>query len=405
MASSRQKKRALSLSLLLAALLLGGCAGFSSSSARQTGPEQAQTETERFPAQRADPLRQDAAGIKDRWENPDVKESRMQLAEEQKAKIEALGRSGRAEIYLAAGCFWGAEAYFKQVPGVLETEVGYANGEGEQVGYRDIPRTGHAETVQILYDPYKVKLAELLERYYRVIDPLSLNRQGNDQGVQYRTGIYYTDEDSGALARYSLEILAERLEEQPCIECEPLRNFTPAEDYHQDYLDKHPGGYCHIPLGRVRDILFEGEEQADDAELCQSLDAQTFAITRRKGTERPGSSPLDQTFQPGIYVDVLTGQPLFSSDDKYDAGCGWPSFTMPITTDAAVYQDDRSHGMIRTEVDSMAGNHLGHVFDDGPRESGSLRYCINGAALRFIPREEMEAAGYLALLPFVRADE
>lgn len=327
----------------------------------------------------------------------------MLLPEDQKATIEALGRRGQAEIYLAAGCFWGSEAYFKLVPGVLATEVGYANGEGEQVGYHDIARTGHAETVKISYDPYKVKLAELLERYYRVIDPLSLNKQGNDVGTQYRTGIYYTDEASGELARYSLEILAERLGENPVIECEPLRNFVPAEDYHQDYLDKNPGGYCHIPLGRARDILFEGDEQPSDAELRSSLDAGIFAVTREKGTERPGSSPLDQAFQPGIYVDVITGQPLFSSDDKYDAGCGWPSFTMPITTDAAIYQGDTSHGMIRTEVDSLAGNHLGHVFDDGPRESGALRYCINGVSLRFIPWEEMADAGYLGLLPFVRA--
>lgn len=312
-----------------------------------------------------------------------------------------LGSESRAEIYLAAGCFWGAEGYFQRVPGILDTDVGYANGKTEDTSYREVADTGHAETVKLVYDPHKIHLAEILERYLRIIDPFSLNRQGNDRGNQYRTGIYYTDEASGKLARYSLAIYAEREGEQPVVECQPLENFILAEDYHQDYLVKNPGGYCHINLATADDALFPGTQLAGDDELKQILSEVAYRVTRERGTERAHTSPLDQNFSAGIYVDVATGQPLFSSLDKYDAGCGWPSFTMPITTDALTYSRDDRLALERTEVTGGSGNHLGHVFEDGLPDRGSLRYCINGAALRFIALDDMDKAGYTALKPFV----
>lgn len=318
-----------------------------------------------------------------------------------KIDISAYGTAQPAEIYLAAGCFWGTEAYFKLVPGVLDTEVGYANGQSEETSYQEVARTGHAETLKITYDAHKLHLAELLERYYRIIDPYSENRQGNDIGTQYRTGIYYTDEQSAALAQKSLANFEDLQGKKTVIELEELKNFLPAEEYHQDYLDKNPNGYCHINVQDALEPLFPGQELASDEELAKSLDATAFRVARQQGTESPFSSPLDQEFGPGIYVDKATGQPLFSSADKFDAGCGWPSFTKPITSDVINYYQDSSYGMTRTEVRASNTNHLGHVFEDGPSAAGSLRYCINGAILRFVPLADMKAEGYGALIPFV----
>lgn len=307
-----------------------------------------------------------------------------------------------AEIYLAAGCFWGTEAYFKGLPGVIDTEVGYANGKGTKTSYHELSESGHAETLKLVYDPERIHLAELLERFYRVIDPFSLNRQGHDIGTQYRTGIYYINNKDKSKISQSLECLHSRLGRESVIEFEKLQHFIPAEEYHQDYLDKNPGGYCHINTASAKLPLFEGRELPDDALLQTQLSRGTYEVMRRKGTEAPFSSELDGTDEPGIYVDAITGKPLFSSDDKYDAGCGWPSFTMPITSDAAVYLPDHSYGMDRTEVQTAeAENHLGHVFTDGPRERGGLRYCINGVSLHFIPYERMKEEGYEALMPFV----
>jgi peptide methionine sulfoxide reductase msrA/msrB len=316
--------------------------------------------------------------------------------------IADMGTKSRAEIYLAAGCFWGSEAYFKRVFGILDTEVGYANGKSGDTNYQKVAETDHAETVKLTYDPNKIHLAEILERYYRIIDPFSINKQGNDQGRQYRTGIYYTDEKSGALAQYSLKVLEEIKGKAPAIECQPLKNFVPAEEYHQDYLDKNPGGYCHINLFAADEVLFPGSALPSDKELREKLSDTSYNVIRERGTERPFSSPYDSQYEDGIYVDIATGQPLFSSADKFDGGCGWPSFSMPITTDAAQYSRDQRLMRERIEVSGDSTNHLGHVFDDGPEDLGSLRYCINGAALQFIPFDKMDEAGYSALKPFVK---
>lgn len=305
-------------------------------------------------------------------------------------------------IYLAGGCFWGVEAYFEKVHGIIDVESGYANGDGEDTNYEKINRTGHAETVKVIYDANSIHLAEILDRYYSIIDPTSLNRQGNDEGIQYRVGVYYEDEADRPLIELSLGLLDERLEGRSVIELEPLKNYIAAEEYHQDYLMKNPSGYCHIDLNLRDRVLYPGEEKPTDETLKKALSPLSYRVTQQADTEAPFTSEYDSLKDAGIYVDIVTGQPLFSSDDKYDSGCGWPSFTQSITTDVMLYSEDRSHNMIRTEVETAdSKNHLGHVFNDGPKEEGGLRYCINGAALKFIPREQMKAQGYAALLPYV----
>ncbi len=308
----------------------------------------------------------------------------------------------RKEIYLAGGCFWGVEGYFKQIRGVLETEVGYANGASNKTSYKDLAFSGHAETLRLVYDANRIHLAELLAHYFRIIDPTSLNQQGGDRGTQYRTGIYYLEALQEAVARSALAHEASKHEKPIVVELQALRNFVVAESDHQDYLGKNPTGYCHVNLSRVNEPLYPDYTRADPEELKERLSILEFNVTQKSATEKPGSSSLDKFEEEGIYVDITNGQPLFSSADKYDAGCGWPSFTMPITTEALIYLDDESYGYQRIEVRSQIGNsHLGHVFEDGPKNSGGLRYCINGASLRFIPKENMEEKGYSAYLPYI----
>lgn len=298
-------------------------------------------------------------------------------------------------IYLAGGCFWGVEGYFKKLPGVYETEVGYANGNTENTDYANVAATDHAETVKVCYDKSVISLEEILLHYFRIIDPLSVNRQGNDIGRQYRTGVYYIDDtDSKIIDKiFSYE---EELHGPIAVEKSALKNFIKAEDYHQDYLDKNPGGYCHIDISLSSKPLFdEKHAMPSDDKLKEMLDQTSYNVMRKAATEAPGTSSLNDEFRPGIYVDKITGEPLFCSSDKFDAGCGWPSFSKPITTDKLVEHVDTSHMMVRTEVVTKNSNsHLGHVFDDGPIEKGGLRYCINGAALRFIPFEKMDEEGY-----------
>ncbi len=309
------------------------------------------------------------------------------------------------DIYLAGGCFWGVEAYFKQIPQVIATEVGYANGESDDTNYETVAGTGHAEVLKLSYDANRIHLAELLAHYFRIIDPTLLNQQGNDRGTQYRTGIYTTDDYQTRVAQAALQLEAKKYDKALVVEVETLKNYIPAEDYHQDYLNKNPFGYCHINLNQVSDPLYPAYEKPSQNDLKKTLSPLEFDVTQNSGTERPFSSPFDQLNEAGIYVDITSGQPLFSSDDKYDAGCGWPSFTMPITTSVMSYSTDFTHGMVRVEVRSNdADSHLGHVFEDGPIDQGGTRFCINGASLRFIPKAEMAEQGYEAYLPYVVND-
>ena len=310
-----------------------------------------------------------------------------------------------AEIYLAGGCFWGLEEYFSRIEGVEETTVGYANGQVETTNYQLIHQTDHAETVHLIYDEKRVSLREILLYYFRVIDPLSVNKQGNDVGRQYRTGIYYTNQADKAVIEQVFVEQEKQLGQKIAVELEPLRHYVLAEDYHQDYLKKNPGGYCHINVNDAYQPLVDpGQyERPTDAELKEQLSEEQYQVTQNSATERPFHNAYNATFEEGIYVDVTTGEPLFFAGDKFESGCGWPSFSRPIARDVLKYYEDKSHGMERIEVRSRSGNaHLGHVFTDGPESAGGLRYCINSAALRFIPKEKMEAEGYAYLLQYMK---
>ena len=309
-----------------------------------------------------------------------------------------------AELYLAGGCFWGLEEYFSRISGVLQTSVGYANGQVETTNYQLIKETDHAETVQVVYDEKVVSLREILLYYFRVIDPLSVNQQGNDRGRQYRTGIYYLEEADlptiNTVVREQELLIGRKI----AVEVEKLRHYILAEDYHQDYLKKNPGGYCHIDVRDAEKPLIDAAnyEKPSQAVLREQLSEESYRVTQEAATEAPFSNAYDQTFEEGIYVDITTGEPLFFAKDKFASGCGWPSFSRPISKELIHYYQDLSHGMERIEVRSRSGNaHLGHVFTDGPRELGGLRYCINSASLRFIAKDEMEEAGYGYLLPYL----
>ena len=310
-----------------------------------------------------------------------------------------------AEIYLAGGCFWGLEEYFSRIEGVKKTTVGYANGQVESTNYQLIHQTDHAETVHLIYDEKRVSLREILLYYFRVIDPLSVNKQGNDVGRQYRTGVYYTNQADKAVIEQVFAEQEKQLGQKIAVELEPLRHYVLAEDYHQDYLKKNPGGYCHINVNDAYQPLVDpGQyEKPTDAELKEQLSEEQYQVTQNSATERPFHNAYNATFEEGIYVDVTTGEPLFFAGDKFESGCGWPSFSRPIARDVLKYYEDKSHGMERIEVRSRSGNaHLGHVFTDGPESAGGLRYCINSAALRFIPKEKMEAEGYAYLLQHMK---
>ena len=309
-------------------------------------------------------------------------------------------------IYLAGGCFWGMEQLMQSIPGVIDAESGYANGTCEaDADYKTVCKgnTGFRETVRVEYDPGQVSLDALLLAYFYVIDPTVENRQGNDRGSQYQTGVYYTNESAKETVERIAEIERGR-SEKFFVEIGPLKNYYPAEEYHQNYLEKNPNGYCHIPRAEMelfsRLRIDPGDYQKPAAEsIRDKLTAEQYRVTQESGTERAFTGEFWDKFEKGIYVDVVTGEPLFSSTDKYESGCGWPAFTKPIEEPAVVELEDLSHGMRRTEVRSRAGDsHLGHVFTGDPESPNGVRYCINSAALRFVPYAKMKAEGYGYLL-------
>lgn len=316
------------------------------------------------------------------------------------------GELDMSVIYLAGGCFWGTEKYLSLIKGVKSTEVGYANGITETPTYETVcsGTTGHTETVQVDYDSNEISLSFLLELFYESINPISINRQGGDSGTQYRTGIYYIDSNDKEIIDLSIQNLQKHFDEPIAIDVKPLKNYVAAEEYHQKYLDKNPFGYCHIGKSTfekaVKAIVNPMKYiKTDDNELLKKLTDMQYSVTQNNATEPSFHNEFNQHFEDGIYVDIVTGEPLFSSKDKFDSGCGWPSFSVPIDPNVIKEKSDCSHGMTRTEVRSRAGDsHLGHVFEDGPSESGGLRYCMNSAALRFIPKNQMEKNGYGYLL-------
>ena len=309
-------------------------------------------------------------------------------------------------IYLAGGCFWGMEQLMQSIPGVIDAQSGYANGTCEEdADYQTVCKgnTGFRETIRVEYDPGQVSLDALLLAYFYVIDPTVENRQGNDVGSQYQTGVYYTNESVKETVERIAEIERGR-REKFFVEIGPLKNYYPAEEYHQDYLEKNPNGYCHIPKAEMelfsRLRIDPGDYQKPAAEsIRDKLTEEQYRVTQENGTERPFSNEFWDQLEKGIYVDIVTGEPLFSSTDKFESGCGWPAFTKPIEEPAVVELEDLSHGMRRTEVRSRAGDsHLGHLFTGDPESPNGVRYCINSTSLRFVPYAKMKAEGYGYLL-------
>jgi peptide methionine sulfoxide reductase msrA/msrB len=318
-------------------------------------------------------------------------------------------RDGIDVIYLAGGCFWGLEKLMQSIPGVVDVVSGYANGSAEVVPtYERVIRgnTGYREAVRVEYEPSAISLDALLFAYFHVIDPTVENAQGNDRGTQYQTGVYYTDTTSQATVARIVAIEKER-HEKFVVEIEPLERFYDAEEYHQDYLDKNPLGYCHISPNEMRSaselIVDPGDyPRPTDAQIREMLTDLQYRVTQNDDTEMAFNNEYWDNHEQGIYVDVVTGEPLFSSRDKFDSGTGWPSFTQPIDENTIRLFTDRSLFMKRTEVRSRAGNsHLGHVFYNEATSPSGTRYCINSAALRFVPLDEMESEGYGYLLGFI----
>lgn len=309
-------------------------------------------------------------------------------------------------IYLAGGCFWGTAHLFSLVPGVSSTEAGYANSLVPDPTYKMVCSgvTDAAETVKVDYNDDSVSLSSLLMLFFKSIDPTSVNKQGGDVGRQYRTGIYYTDPNDVTVIEAQLATLQRRHKEPIAIEFGPLKNFYPAEEYHQDYLVKNPNGYCHINPALFKEARnMKNSGNAGKEELRKRLTPLQWEVTQNAATERPFTNEYDNEFRKGIYVDITDGTPLFVSGAKYNSGCGWPAFTRPIDEALIDESIDTSYGRVRTEVKSASsGAHLGHVFNDGPEEEGGLRYCINSASLRFIPLEKMEEEGYGKYIPLVK---
>ena len=311
-------------------------------------------------------------------------------------------KDGNDVIYLAGGCFWGLEKLMQSIPGVISTTAGYANGKTDVTpDYRVVStgKSGFREAVRVIYDPLKVSLDAILFFYFGAIDPTVENKQGNDRGSQYQTGVYYVDEASKMIVMRIAEIERKRYPAFK-VEIEPLRSFYDAEEYHQKYLDKNPGGYCHIGADTFKKaanmIIDPGRYQRPEEDKLKSLlDETAYRVTQKGDTEPAFQNAFWDKKDKGIYVDIVTGEPLFTSLDKYQSSCGWPAFSKSVDENAVISREDRSFGMRRTEVKSRAGNsHLGHVFP-GDRESPTgTRFCINSASLRFIPFDEMEKEGY-----------
>ncbi len=306
------------------------------------------------------------------------------------------------EIYLAGGCFWGVEKYLNEIPGIIDTEAGYANGDTENPTYKDVcfNDTGHAETVRVKYDSKLVSLNHILNLYFEIINPTSLNRQGFDIGKQYRTGIYFTHSEDEKIIKSAISRLQQNYKKPILIEVLPLDNYYPAEEEHQKYLEKNPGGYCHIgkdSFERARKAIVDPMDytRPNDDVIRNTLTDLQYRVTMEEATEPPFDNEYWNEFSPGIYVDIVSGEPLFSSKDKFHSSCGWPSFAKTIDPSVINTRKDLSYGMMREEVRSRVGDiHLGHIFNDSPQELGGLRYCINSASIRFIPKDKMEEEGY-----------
>ncbi|MED4263520.1 peptide-methionine (S)-S-oxide reductase MsrA [Priestia megaterium] len=301
----------------------------------------------------------------------------------------------------AGGCFWCMVKPFDEQPGIIKVVSGYTGGHKENPTYKEVcsETTGHYEAVQITFDPEVFPYEKLLELYWPQIDPTDAGGQFADRGDSYRTAIFYHNEHQKELAEESKQQLeaSGRFSEPIATQILPAKPFYEAEEYHQGYYKKNKFRYAMYRRGSGRDrfIKENWKDFGRDEQLKTTLTPIQYEVTQNDATEPPFRNEFWDHTEDGIYVDIVSGEPLFSSTDKYDAGCGWPSFTKVINKDEVKENMDVSHNMVRTEVRSKTANsHLGHLFDDGPQDAGGLRYCINSAALRFIPKEDLEKEGY-----------